>query len=425
MTEHSVSDTDFKAGAPRSAAPVTIWRNARIATLDAGVCGLGIIENGAIAAQAGRLLYVGPQDGLADDLAEIDNAIDLEGRWVTPALVDCHTHLVYGGNRAREFEMRLEGATYEEVARAGGGIVSSVKATNALPVDGLVAAALPRLDTLLSEGVSTIEIKSGYGLNIEAELNMLRAARALEKIRPVRILTSYLAAHATPVEYRGRNGDYILDVVLPGLDQAHAEGLVDAVDGFCEGIAFSLDEMRLVFDRAKALGLPVKLHAEQLSDLGGAKMAASYGALSADHLEYLDSEGASAMAAAGTVAVLLPGAFYAINETQKPPVQALRYAGTHIAIATDCNPGTSPLTSMLLTMNMAATLFRLTVEECLAGATREASRALGLLHETGTLEAGKSADLAIWNIESPAELVYRIGFNPLHARIFRGEQVSA
>jgi imidazolonepropionase len=276
----------------------------------------------------------------------------------------------------------------------------------------------------LSEGITTIEVKSGYGLNVEAELRMLRAARALADVRPLRVVTSYLGAHATPVEYKGRNGDYITDVVLPGLEQAHAEGLVDAVDGFCEGIAFSTAEIARVFDKAKALGIHVKLHAEQLSNLGGAKLAASYGALSADHLEYLDEEGATAMAEAGTVAVLLPGAFYAINEKQKPPVKTLRDAGVHVAIATDCNPGTSPLTSLLLTMNMSATLFGLTVEECIAGATREGARALGLLAETGTLEDGKSADFAIWDIESPAELVYRIGFNPLHARVFKGERID-
>ncbi len=401
----------------------TLWRNARLATL-AGDAGLGIIEKGALVTDDGRFVFVGAESELPPSAIEGADIVDLEGRWVTPGLVDCHTHIVYGGNRAREFEMRLEGATYEEIARAGGGIVSSVKATNALSVEGLVDAALPRLDTLLSEGVTTIEIKSGYGLNVEAELKMLRAARALEAIRPVRVVTSYLGAHATPVEYKGRNGDYITDVVLPGLAQAHSEGLVDAVDGFCEGIAFSPDEIARVFDAAKALGLPVKLHAEQLSNLGGAKLAASYGALSADHVEYLDEEGAKAMAAAGTVAVLLPGAFYAINEKQKPPVKALREAGTRIAIATDCNPGTSPLTSLLLTMNMSATLFGLTVEECIAGATREGARALGLLDRTGTLEAGKSADLAIWDVDSLAELVYRIGFNPLHARIFKGERID-
>lgn len=409
---------------------VTVWTNAHLATLAEGAQGPGIIKNGAVAASDGRIVFVGAQADLPADLKNASSIIDCEGRWITPGLIDCHTHIVFGGDRAMEFEMRLEGATYEEVARAGGGIVSSVKATNALSVEGLVEAALPRVDTLLAEGVSTLEIKSGYGLSIEGELNMLRAARAVEKARPVRVVTSYLAAHATPIEYRGRNGDYITDIVLPGMEKAHAEGLIDAVDGFCEGIAFSIEEMVRVFDHAKALGIPIKLHAEQLSNLGGAKMAASYGALSADHLEYLDAEGAAAMAEAGTVAVILPGAFYAINETRKPPIQALRDTGVNIAIATDCNPGTSPLTSLLLTMNMSATLFRLTVDECIAGTTREAARALGLLRQTGTLEVGKSADLAIWNILRPAELVYRIGFNPLHSRIFkgqtiRGQQVSA
>ncbi|MDM9645388.1 imidazolonepropionase [Rhizobium sp. S163] len=401
-----------------------LWRNARLATLAPHKDGLGVIEKGAIVVELGRITFAGPETELPILAIERAEITDLEGRWVTPGLIDCHTHIVYGGNRAREFEMRLEGATYEEVARAGGGIVSSVKATNALSVDGLVAASLPRLDTLLSEGMTTIEIKSGYGLNIEAELKMLRAARALGNIRPVRVVTSYLGAHATPVEYKGRNGDYITDVVLPGLEQAHAEGLVDAVDGFCEGIAFSVEEMRRVFDRAQSLGLPVKIHAEQLSNLGGARLAASYLALSADHLEYLTADDAVVMAAAATVAVLLPGAFYAINEKQKPPVKALREAGAHIAIATDCNPGTSPLTSLLLTMNMSATLFGLTVEECIAGVTREGARALGLLDETGTLEAGKSADFAIWDVESLAELVYRIGFNPLHAHVFKGERID-
>ncbi len=401
-----------------------LWRNVRLATLDPQKQGLGIVEKGALVTEGGRISYVGSEDELPVAAIERAEITDLEGRWVTPGLVDCHTHIVFGGNRAREFEMRLEGATYEEIARAGGGIVSSVKATNALSVEGLVKAALPRLDTLICEGLTTIEVKSGYGLNVDGELKMLRAARQLERLRPVRVVTSYLGAHATPIEYRGRNSDYIAEVVLPGLEYAHAEGLVDAVDGFCEGIAFSTAEIARVFDKAEALGLPVKLHAEQLSNLGGAKLAASHGALSADHLEYLDAEGAAAMAAAGTVAVLLPGAFYAINETQKPPVQALRDAGTPIAIATDCNPGTSPLTSLLLTMNMSATLFGLTVEECIAGATREGARALGLLGETGTLETGKSADFAIWDVESLAELVYRIGFNPLHAHVFKGERID-
>lgn len=401
----------------------SLWRNARLATFNPSMEGIGAIENAAIAVRNGRIAFAGAESDLPADLAAADETIDCDGRWITPALIDCHTHLVFGGNRAMEFEMRLNGATYEEIAKAGGGIVSSVRDTRALSEEALVAQALPRLDTLLAEGISTIEIKSGYGLDIETELKMLRVARKLETLRPVRIVTSYLAAHATPAEYKGRNADYMTDVVLPGLDEAQAEGLVDAVDGFCEGIAFSVEEMTRVFEKAKQLKLPIKLHAEQLSNLGGAELAASYGALSADHLEYLDEAGAKALATAGTVAVLLPGAFYALREKQAPPVQALRDAGADIALATDCNPGTSPLTSLLLTMNMGATLFRMTVEECLTATTRNAAKALGLLAETGTLETGKSADFVIWDIERPAELVYRIGFNPLHARIFKGQKV--
>ncbi|MDO1583567.1 imidazolonepropionase [Rhizobium oryzicola] len=401
-----------------------LWRNVRLATLAEG-SGLGIVDDGALLAKDGRIAYAGPASGLPADLPSNIEINDGHGRWLLPSFIDCHTHLVYGGNRAMEFEMRLAGATYEEIARAGGGIVSSVKATNALTVDQLVQQALPRLDTLIAEGVSTVEIKSGYALSIEGEMNMLRAARRLAGIRPVRVLTTWLAAHATPADYKGRNDDYITDIVIPGLRAAHAKGLVDAVDGFCEGIAFSPQQIARVFDEAKRLGLPVKLHAEQLSDLKGAKLAASYGALSADHLEYLADEDAAALAAAGTVAVLLPGAFYTLREKQLPPVKALREAGASIALATDSNPGTSPLTSLLLTMNMGATLFGLTVEECLAGVTREAAKALGLQAETGTLEVGKAADFTLWNIESPAELVYRIGFNPLAQRVWNGRITSA
>lgn len=396
-----------------------LWRNARLATLQEGKPGLGIDENGAILVEDGRIGFAGCERDLGSPAIDAE-PIDCEGRLITPALIDCHTHIVFGGNRAREFEMRLEGATYEQIARAGGGILSSVRETNARSEDELIDETLPRVDALLAEGVGTIEIKSGYGLSVPAELKMLRAARRIEKLRPIRVRTTYLAAHATPPEYAGRNGNYLAEVVLPGMEQAFAEGLVDAVDGFCESIAFSPAEMRIVFDKARSLGLPVKLHAEQRSNLGGAKLAASYGALSADHLEYLDEEGVSALASAGTVAVLLPGAFYTLRERQAPPVAALRAAGVPIAVATDCNPGTSPLTSLLLTMNMAATLFGLTVEECIAGTTREAARALGLLHETGTLEAGKSADFAVWGVEQPAELVYRLGFNPLRQRIYKG-----
>ncbi|KAB1111524.1 imidazolonepropionase [Neorhizobium galegae] len=408
-----------------AAGPASLWHNARIATFAPSTAGLGIIETGAIGVRGGRITFVGRLADLPAEFENSENKTDCGGRWITPALIDCHTHLVFGGDRAMEFEMRLAGSTYEEIARAGGGIIASVKATNTLSEDELLDQALRRLDTLLAEGICTVEIKSGYALNIEGELKMLRVARRLGDVRPVRIVTSWLAAHATSPDYKGRNGDYITDVVLPGLEAAHSQGLVDAVDGFCEGIAFSPAEIARVFDKAKALGLPVKLHAEQLSDLGGARLAASYGALSADHLEYLSAADATAMADTGTVAVLLPGAFYTLREKQAPPVQALRDAGTRIALATDSNPGTSPLTSLLLTMNMGATLFGLTVEECLAGVTREAARALGLQAEIGTLEVGKSADFAIWDIERPAELVYRIGFNPLTARIFKGERVSA
>ncbi|MDH4991944.1 imidazolonepropionase [Aquamicrobium lusatiense] len=401
-----------------------IWTNARLATLDPARSGLGIVDNGAIAVRDGRILFAGSAADLPSTELSGAGTIDCDGRWITPGLIDCHTHIVHAGNRAREFEMRLAGASYEEIARAGGGIVSSVTNVRAADEDTLIAESLPRLDALLAEGATTIEIKSGYGLTIADELKMLRAARALAGERDVDIATTYLGAHATPAEYKDRNGDFLREVVLPGLEAAHAEGLVDAVDGFCEGIAFSPDDMRLVFDAAQKLGLRVKLHADQLSNLHGAALAAAYGALSADHLEYTDDEGAAAMAKAGTVAVLLPGAFYFIRETKKPPVELFRKHGTHIALATDNNPGTSPLTSLLLTMNMGATLFALTVEECLAGITREAARALGKLDTIGTLEAGKQADLAIWDIAEPAELVYRIGFNPLHARIRAGRDAT-
>ncbi|WP_448465821.1 imidazolonepropionase [Martelella sp. AMO21009] len=400
-----------------SAAP-KLFTNALIAAMTDGAEAI----EGVLAVEAGRIAYVGPEAGLPERCTGFDT-IDCGGRLVTPALIDCHTHLVYGGSRAKEFEMRLEGASYEEIARAGGGIVSTVTATNALSEDALVEAALPRLDALLAEGVATVEIKSGYGLNIETELKMLRAARRLATLRPVRIKTTWLAAHATPPEYKGRNAAYIEQVAVAGLEIAHDEGLVDAVDAFCEGIAFSPDELRPVFDKARALGLPVKLHAEQLSNLGGAAMAASYGALSSDHLEYLDEAGVKAMAAAGSVAVLLPGAFYTLKEKQHPPMAALRAAGVPLALATDCNPGTSPLTSLLLTMNMGATLFGMTVAECLTGVTANAARALGLAQETGTLQAGKAADIAIWDVDAPAELVYRIGFNPLSRLYIAGDEV--
>ncbi|MEH3145702.1 MAG: imidazolonepropionase [Methylobacterium frigidaeris] len=395
-----------------------IWRGARLATLAEQAPGLGAIEDGVVACRDGRIVFAGP----ANEAPSLDapEVVACDGRWITPGLIDCHTHLIHGGDRAGEFERRLAGATYEEIARAGGGIVSTVRATRAASEADLVASGLRRLDALIAEGVTTIEVKSGYGLSRDAELASLRAARALGRHRAVSVVTTFLGAHALPPD-EGDRDRYIASVCDEMLPAVAAEGLADAVDAFCEGIAFSPAQTARVFEAARRLGLPVKLHADQLSNLGGAALAARYGALSADHLEHTDEDGAAAMARAGTVAVLLPGAYYFIRETKVPPVAAFRRHGTRMALATDCNPGTSPLTSLLLTLNMGATLFRMTVEECLAGVTREAARALGLLPEIGTLEAGKWCDLAIWDVERPAELVYRIGFNPLHARIRRGQ----
>jgi imidazolonepropionase len=397
-----------------------VWLNARLATLASHDGGLGLVENGAIAAKDGRIAFAGPADELPSGWDAVERT-DCEGRWITPGLVDCHTHLVYGGDRAHEFELRLKGASYEEIARAGGGILSTVKATRAASESELVASALPRLDHLIAEGCTTIEIKSGYGLDLETEARTLRAARRLVHERPIAVTTTFLGAHALPPEANGDKDAFIDKVCSEMLPALASENLADAVDAFCEGIAFSPEQTARVFTAAKALGLNVKLHADQLSNLHGARLAADFGALSADHLEYTDDAGAAAMAGAGTVAVLLPGAFYMLRETKAPPVEAFRQHSACMALATDCNPGTSPLTSLLLVMNMGATLFRMTVEECIAGVTREAARALGRLDRIGTLEPGKSCDLAIWNIERPAELVYRIGFNPLHARIWRGQ----
>lgn len=393
----------------------TVWRNLRLLTMAEGAA---LIPRGAVAAVAGRIAWAGPEDALPPH--EAASTVDAGGRLCTPGLVDCHTHLVFAGNRAREFEMRLEGATYEQIARAGGGILASVTATRAADEATLRSQSLPRLDALLAEGVTTVEVKSGYGLDAASEARCLRVARSLADHRRVTVRTSFLGAHALPPEAAGDKDAYITAVCERMLPAIAAEGLADAVDAFCEGIAFSPAQTRRVFAAARAHGLPVKLHADQLSNLHGAALAAEHGALSADHLEHTDEAGAAALARAGTVAVLLPGAFYALRETQAPPVAALRKHGARIALATDCNPGTSPLTSLLLTMNMGATLFRLTVAECLAGVTREAARALGLLGECGTLEPGKWCDMAIWDAAEPAELVARIGFNPLHARIWRG-----
>jgi imidazolonepropionase len=391
-----------------------IFLDARLATLAPGRPGLGVIERGALALSAGRIAFVG---AMADLPAGWDAAerLALDGRWITPGLIDCHTHLVHAGDRAHEFELRLAGASYQDIARAGGGIMSTVAATRAATEAALVDTALPRLDRLIAEGVTTIEIKSGYGLERDSELRMLRAAAKLAEHRAVTVVPTFLGAHALPPEREREN--YVADVCAM-IPEIAAENLAEAVDAFCEGIAFTPEETARVFSAAAAAGLRVKLHADQLSNLGGAALAARFRALSADHLEYTDADGAAAMAAAGTTAVLLPGAFYVLRETKVPPVDIFRRCGVPMAVATDCNPGTAPLTSLLLAMNMAATLFRLTVDEVIAGVTREAARALGRLADIGTLEAGKRGDLAIWNIERPAELVYRLGFNPLHLRLW-------
>lgn len=389
--------------------------NASIARME-GERPYGQLEGGAVVIEEGLISWVGPASEIPKQYQKLES-YDLDGRLVTPAFIDCHTHIIHAGDRAREFEMRLNGASYEQIARAGGGIVSTVSATRSAGEEDLLASALPRIDALLSEGVSLIEVKSGYGLDRETELRMLRAARAIETRRPVRIKTTFLGAHAVPAEYQDRADAYIDEVCLPALETAHAEGLVDAVDGFCERIGFTTDQIMRVFDRAKALGLPVKLHAEQLSNSGGTELATQYGALSADHLEYAGENDVCRMAKAGTAAVLLPGAFYTLRESKLPPISAFRKYGVPVALATDCNPGSSPLTSLLLTMNLACTLFTMTPEEALAGVTCHAARALGVA-DTGVIKAGLRADLAIWDVAHPAELAYRAGFNPLHKRIF-------
>ncbi|MEL6288790.1 MAG: imidazolonepropionase [Pseudomonadota bacterium] len=388
------------------------------AAADRGDADYGLMRTGALACVDGRIEWIGSAQDVPADCRDLETH-DLEGRLITPGLIDCHTHLVHAGHRAEEFDLRLNGASYEEVARAGGGIVSTVEATRAASEAELLRSALSRLDLLLREGITTVEVKSGYGLDEETELKMLRVARRLPLARPVRVRTSFLGAHAVPQTHAGRADDYIDDVCIPALRAAHAEGLVDAVDGFCEDIAFSPDQIARVFDVAAALGLPVKLHAEQLSHLGGTVLAAARQALSADHLEYACAADAEALASSGTVAVVLPGAFYTLRETQAPPIDALRNHGVPIAVATDCNPGSSPLTSLLLAMNMACTFFRLTPAEALAGVTRHAARALGQ-DALGALAPGMHADLAIWNVEHPRELAYRIADAPLHQRVFAG-----
>ena len=396
-----------------------VFTHCKAATLVAGATGYGLVEDAAIAVQGGRISWVGDASDLPQDYADWEK-VELEGALVTPALVDCHTHLVFGGDRSREFALRLQGASYEEIAKAGGGIRSTVSATREATDEDLLASALRRVDDLLADGVAVIEVKSGYGLTIEQEMRMLRVARAIEGRRPVRIRTSWLAAHALPPEFEGEADRYIDEIVIPGLEAAVAEGLVDAVDGFCEGIGFSPAQIRKVFDKARELGVRVKLHAEQLSDLKGSVMAAEYGALSADHLEWLAPEDAAILAEKGVVAVLLPGAFYALRETRLPPLDALRENGVAMALATDCNPGSSPLSSLRLAMNMGCTLFRMTPEEALAGATRHAAKALALEEDHGTIEAGKRADLAVWDVSHPDYLSYWIGGHLLRGRITAG-----
>ena len=390
----------------------------------------GLIPNGYLLIQDGLISALGPMSALPEYLSKnlanetamghMDVTIDANGRLLTPALIDCHTHIVYGGHRAAEFELRLNGASYAEVAKAGGGIVSTVSATRAQSVEQLLEEALVRVDALIAEGVSLIEVKSGYGLDVQTELRMLRAARAIEAARPVRVITSFLGAHAMPPGEDGSPEDYIEKTCIPALRQAHQEGLVDAVDGFCESIAFSADQIAPLFDVAAELGLPVKVHAEQLTRCGGSLLAAHHRALSVDHVEYANEDDVIALGVAGSAAVMLPGAFYTLRETQKPPVALFRKHGVPMALATDANPGSSPLTSVLLAMNMGCTLFGMTPHEALAGVTRNAARALGV-SDSGMLRPGLRADLALWDVAHPAELSYRIGFNPLYRRIYGGE----
>lgn len=391
--------------------------NATLATMHNG-SPYGLVRDGAVWIEDETITWVGDANEVPQN-ANSGEIVDCGGRLITPGLIDCHTHIVFGGNRANEFEMRLNGASYQEVAKAGGGIVSTVAATRKADESVLLNDALKRVDALIAEGVTTLEVKSGYGLDVETELKMLRVARSIALHRKITVRTSFLGAHAVPAEYRDRPDDYITDVCLNALDLAHHEQLIDAVDGFCEGIAFQPEQIRTVFEKARASGLPVKLHAEQLSNLGGTQLAAEFGALSADHLEYANDADAQALAKSGSVAVILPGAFYTLRESQLPPIAAFRKHDVPMALATDCNPGSSPITSLLLTMNMACTLFRMTPEEALIGVTLNGARALGL-SDRGTICAGSRADLAIWDVETPAELAYRIGFNPLHKRLFAG-----
>jgi imidazolonepropionase len=399
-----------------------VIHNVHLATMEHGY---GELLDAAIAVKDGRIAWFGPGDELPASGAVL---FDGQGCWLTPGLIDCHTHIVHAGNRSDEFEARLNGASYEDISRAGGGIMSTVRATRAASDDELLRQSLPRVQALLAEGVTTLEIKSGYGLDADSEAKMLRVARRIGEQLPVSVRTTFLGAHALPPEYAGQPDAYIELLCAQMLPRLASDGLVDAVDAFCERIGFTPAQTERVFEAAQALGLPVKLHAEQLSDLGGAALVARHGGLSADHLEFLSQEGVAAMAKHGTVAVLLPGAYYFLRETQPPPVAALRAAGVPMAVSTDCNPGTSPMTSLLLAMNMACTLWRLTPQEALAGVTCHAARALGLQQETGSLAVGKRADFALWRIARPADLAYALGLNPcagvVHGGVWRAPVVS-
>ncbi|MFQ5544495.1 MAG: imidazolonepropionase [Acidiferrobacterales bacterium] len=392
-----------------------IWLDANLATMAPSLSqAYGIIDDGALAIKDDRICWLGAQRDLPKETPPDIPIYRCDGRWITPGLIDCHTHLVYGGDRAREFELRLTGVSYEEIARQGGGILSTVNATREASEQALLDATQPRLKALTAEGMTTIEIKSGYGLDIDTEAKMLRVARSLAGTNPVTVATTFLGAHAVPAEYAGRSDDYIEFVCSEALPAIAKQGLADTVDAFCENIGFSRSQTERVFQAAQMLGLPIKLHAEQLSDLGGAQLAARYGALSADHLEYVSEEGVAAMASAGVVAVLLPGAFYFLRESKRPPIDLLRKHQVPMAVATDSNPGSSPVCSLLLMLNMACTLFALTPEEALMGVTHNAARALGMADTIGTLELGKKADFVVWDINHPAELAYRFGFNPCY-----------
>ncbi len=405
----------------KTTSPITIWRGGRIATMDANRQGLGVIDHGCVVATGDRIAWVGETRDLPSDLlAQASSVVELEGRLVTPGLIDCHTHLVFGGDRSQEWGMRLAGESYEAIARAGGGIVSSVAATRLATEDQLIASALPRLDSLLADGVTTVEIKSGYGLTLEDELKMLRVARNLGRVRPVRIRTTLLAAHTVPPEHKDSRAAYLAKVIDEIIPAAAKAGLADAVDAFCETIAFTREETRAVFEAARAHGLPIKLHADQLSDSGGAGLAAAFKGLSADHLEHASEAGLAAMAKAGVVGVLLPGAFYVLRESTKPPVEAMRRAGVTLAVASDCNPGTSPVASLRLAMHLACTLFGLTPEEALLGVTRNAAGALGLQDEIGQLTPGRACDLAIWEARAPEALIYWLGRNPAATTVLGG-----